>query len=334
VFGGEYVSRNGALRVAFDQFQVQFHHRWGSLRDPHVRALAGLLTMPNLLDHHFPAWSDKLVVLGEIDDATEQWLKQLDRTPDALHTLINTQPSARLGRYAEKLLGFYLMHTGQLVAQNLQVRDGPKKTIGEFDFLIRHDALSGLEHWEFATKFYLLEAASHAPTLQSYVGPNLADSFGLKINKVMQQQLCLATHPAAQSYLPQTVQSAKALLKGCLFYHRDHREVPSTLGLAPDHWQGFWVDFADLLLDRSQRYVVLSRLSWLAPIALPIDATLTADQLPAAILEQFAWSSVPIMIAVCHLEDGLALEASRGFVVPEDWHQQALAKVQGGESNV
>jgi hypothetical protein len=313
--------------VPLPTFQEYFHQRWQHLRDPHVRALTGLLDAPELLDVNAPCWHGQLVSMGSVSEETGRWLTALDVQPAALHAVIDEQPSARLGRYAEKLLGFYLAHCGQLVDQNVQVRAGPNKTVGEFDFLVRNLQTGQLEHWELATKFYLLEPSKFVQ-LDTFVGPNLADSLGLKINKILQQQLKLSQHPAATAYLPEPVASAKALIKGWLFYHDTQTALPAGLGIAADHCRGFWCTLSALTIAPTLRYAVLSRLDWLAPARMDVGNTLNGAQLADAVLHQFALTDAPAMVAICRVEGDVALEVSRGFVVPDDWHQRAIETVQ------
>lgn len=323
------LSGYGAITVPDTSFQARYHARWSHLCDPHVRALAGLLDAPDLLDIDAPRWHGQLVSLGEVNAATAQWLGELDAEPAALHAVIDDQPSARLGRYAEKLLGFYLTHLGRLIAHNVQVRAGPNKTIGEFDFLVKGPDAASIDHWELATKFYLLEPLAQVRQLDTFVGPNLADSLGLKITKIMQQQLKLSAHPAAQAYLPAPVGRTQALIKGWLFYHQKDTSLPASLGIAPGHCRGFWCALSSLTLDPALRYTVLSRLDWLAPARLDETQTVSAEQLRLSIAVQFALSDAPVMVALCRIDAGIALEVDRGFVVPDDWHQRAVAKVLG-----
>ena len=127
-----------------------------------------------------------------------------------------TKVYTRLGLYAEKLMAFYYQQHGQLVAHGLQVRATRNDTVGEFDFLLDAGP-DGVEHIEFATKFYLLEGSA-ASRFDTFVGPNLADSLGAKMRKIVDKQLALASHPAAQALLPRPVLRARALVKGWLFY--------------------------------------------------------------------------------------------------------------------
>jgi hypothetical protein len=319
-------------------FQQQFHRRWSSLRDPHVRALAWLLDAPDLLDAHAPRWAGRIASIGALSEMDVTWLQALDKNPRELYLLINAQPSARLGRYAEKLLTFYLQQTGRLVAHNVQVRNGPNETIGEFDFLVhdeareqaRSEGRSGLVHWEFATKFYLLESHRDQMQADAFVGPNLADSLGAKMDKIMQQQLLLSAHPAAAQYLPQAVTRAQALVKGWLFYGEttEAASVPAALGISAQHCRGFWCELSALQAGDNDHYLVLPRLEWLAPARAAVGKTLSGAQLREAVQLLFSETLAPVMIAVCDVDGDVALERRRGFLVPDDWRGKAAQRVQ------
>jgi hypothetical protein len=334
-------------------FQRNFQRRWPDLRDPHVRALAWLLDAPDLMDAEAPCWDGRIATLGEVDASVAGWLHELDRQPQALHQHLAHQPSARLGRYAEKLLGFYLQQHGQLVAGNLQVRNdsGSRETLGEFDFLVRRpqtgrdaNGVQGLEHWEFATKFYLLESDSDRLQSDAFVGPNLADSLGAKMRKIMQQQLLLSQHPAAQALLPAPVTSAQALVKGWLFYRHHAMRLPAGLGISAQHCRGFWATVSELQqrIDtdpHALRYLLLPRLSWLAPARVDIGATLSTAELPAVLEQQFQREPAPLMLALCEPLDAQGeragdadasevMEIERAFIVPDDWQTRAAERVR------
>src|SRR5450830_2187232 len=312
-------------------YQQRFHQRWPSLCDRHVRALAWLLEAPDLLAANAPRWHGRIATLEPLTEMDVTWLQALDLSPRTLYAQVNTQPSNRLGKYAEKLLTFFLQHTEQLIAHNVQVRDGPNETIGEFDFLVHDGQHRGVTHWEFATKFYLLESSHTQMQADAFVGPNLADSLGAKMDKIMQQQLKLAEHPAAAAYLPLPVTQAQALVKGWLFY-RDaaaaSRPLPPALGVAADHCRGFWCSLSALDLSAAEHYLVLPRLEWLAPARAPLAKALSADQLRQAISLCFAEALAPVMIAVCDRDGEFVLERSRGFIVPDDWQEKAAQRVQ------
>ena len=209
--------------------QARFHQRWQHLSDPHVRALAWLLDAPDLLDPQAPQWRGLIATLAGVPDRQiADWLAALDVAPDALHAYLDIGPYTRLGRYAEKLMAFYFQHQGTLFAHGIQVRAGKNHTVGEFDFLLRQG--DALLHWEFATKFYLLESSGVGLEADYFVGPNLADTLGAKMRKILDRQLSLAQHPAAQIHLPQAIAAAQALVKGWLFYHADDPHASPSMG--------------------------------------------------------------------------------------------------------
>jgi uncharacterized protein len=301
--------------------QSWFHRRWRELGDPHVRTLAWLLDAPNLLDVDAVQWQGKVASLGPLDEQAANWLAELDCAPKVLHDYLDVQPHTRLGRYAEKLMAFYLQQRSCLVAHGVQVKTDKGLTIGEFDFLVRiGDALL---HWEFATKLYLLEASGKGAHADYFVGPNLADTLGIKIRKIMDQQLSLSAHPAASQHLPAPITGAQALVKGWLFYHGNTPLQPA--GIARAHCRGFWCTVAEL--DRSVGVcgMVLPRLAWLAPVKANQAEVMNLDVLRRNLRERFerGGSSMPILIALLVEREGEWLEIERGFIVPDDWRHRA-----------
>lgn len=309
--------------------QADFHRQWGHLRDPHVRTLAWLLTAPDLLDLQAPQWRGLIATFGDaLDRATLDWLAVLDAAPAPLHAFLDIGPFTRLGRYAEKLLAFYFRHQGTLFAHGIQVRASKGDTVGEFDFLLWRETAhaSALLHWEFATKFYLLEASGTGLEADYFVGPNLADTLGAKMRKILDRQLALAQHPAAQMHLPQPVAAAQALLKGWLFYHENDPVPPPSMGLSLAHCRGFWStlpEFSAVQALPAERLAILPRLSWLAPARVEAAATLDKPQLQQALAAHFAQSSMPVMVALLQPQQDVLLETSRGFIVSDDWRSRA-----------
>lgn len=313
-------------------FQRAFHERWNALRDPHVRSLAWLLEAPNLLDAASPRWQGKIAALDkDAGHAVHDWLLTLDHEPTAFHTFLDVHALTRLGRYAEKLLAWYFMHRQCLHAYGLQVRSGKNETLGEFDFLLRQE--QGLVHWEFATKFYLLCSANPAyAQLQQadyFVGPNLADTLGAKMRKILDRQLALGEHPVAQEMLKEKLCSAQALVKGWLFYRREEPVDAGLLGISADHCRGWWCTLAELDDHVGGYGMVLPRLSWLAPARVPAVEAWSRDRLRRELQAHFSTDVMPVMVASLKPSGADLLETDRGFVVPDSWQSQAQAKVQG-----
>jgi hypothetical protein len=255
---------------------------------------------------------------------TARWLEELDADPAQLDAALGAKMYTRLGLYAEKLMAFYFAHQGRLVAHGLQVRASRNDTVGEFDFLL--DAGAGVEHIEFATKFYLLQGDS-STGFDTFVGPNLADSLGRKMRKVFDRQLELGNHPAAQDVLPRPVVAARALVKGWLFYPRGTYQA--MRGITAGHCRGFWCALEELEALPGDRFLVLPRLQWLPPFRAQ-SATWMLDkaQLAAELEDHFLASDAPVLVALVREEAGAIVEFERGFIVPNDWRERADARLR------
>ncbi|MEO7496959.1 MAG: DUF1853 family protein [Massilia sp.] len=300
-----------------DTYQAHFARRWGHLRRPHVRALAWLIDAPDLLDPHDPGWHGQIATLGAASSAVAAWLASLDADPAALDASLGEKPYTRLGLYAEKLMAFYFAEQGRLVAHSLQVRASRNDTIGEFDFLLDAGA-DGLEHIELATKFYLLQGSS-AQRFDNLIGPNLADSLGAKMRKIVGKQLALGEHPAAQALLPRPVVKAAALVKGWLFYPAASEAPLAGIGAA--HCRGFWCALDEIAQRDDDAFVVLPRLQWLAPWR---GAAPVLDR--AGLKGELAGMPGPVLVAAVRPSGAGFEETARGFIVPDDWRARAAAR--------
>ncbi|MEH6434371.1 DUF1853 family protein [Massilia sp. DD77] len=313
------------MRPAAESYQESFHRRWGHLRRARVRALAWLLDAPDLLDIHDPAWAGHVATLGPVTQEVAAWLARIDHDPSELDAALGPRVTTRLGLYAEKLMAFFFAQHGRLVAHGLQVRAARNDTVGEFDFLLDAGP-NALEHIEFATKFYLLDAgAAVAPGMARFdalVGPNLADSLGKKMRKVFERQLTLGEHPAAREVLPRPVAQARALVKGWLFYPRG--SWPLMQGITAGHCRGFWCALEELDDIEGDAFLILPRLQWLAPFrAASAVWMLSRGQLFQELSYQFEESGKPVLVAVVRQRAGFIEEVERGFIVPNDWRERA-----------
>ncbi|MGO4381947.1 DUF1853 family protein [Pseudoduganella sp. RAF53_2] len=329
-----------AAKPAASTYQARFQRTWGHLTRPHVRALAWLLDSPDLLDANSAHWHGKIAALGAPTPAVANWLADLDADPTPVEQALGNRFYSRLGLYAEKLMAFYYAEQGVLAAHGLQIRDGRNGTIGEFDFLLREEG--GLRHIEFATKFYLLDGQPDPGKFNHLVGPNLADTLGLKMRKIFSHQLQISRHPAAQLVLPEPVVKAQALVKGWLFYE-EGREW-NIEGVSPGHCRGYWRTLSAQAAAEGERFVVMPRLQWLAPLKIaaarpalgeaaqlpPTPAPLTRDELLQVLAEKFAIDPSPVMVATVAEADGWLVETERGFVVPDDWRDRARTRRESG----
>ncbi|WP_312510469.1 DUF1853 family protein [Massilia sp.] len=308
---------------ATDSYQQRFHRRWGHLRRAPVRALAWLLDSPDLLDVHAPPWAGRVATLGAVTPEVADWLARLDADPAALDAALGTRNYTRLGLYAEKLMAFYFEQQGRLVAHGLQVRAARNDTVGEFDFLLADEGTGpdALVHIEFATKFYLLDGEA-GQQFDALVGPNLADSLGVKMRKVFERQLALGAHPAAQPLLPRPVTQAQALVKGWLFYPSG--SWPAMQGIAAGHCRGFWCALDEFGQQAGEEFLVLPKLEWLAPLRTWSDAPIRGRaQLIRELEQQFTTSGTPVLVAIMRRNGAVIEEIERGFVVSNDWRERA-----------
>jgi hypothetical protein len=359
---------SGLPVVAAASFQRHFERRWGHLTQPDVRALAWLIDAPDLLDPASLLWRNQIATLQPFIDsaatsatsvtsatsattATSDWLAALQCDPAPLQAALGVRPYSRLGLYAEKLMAFYFEQQGVLFAHGLQVRASKNDTVGEFDFLLRSGAQ--LLHWEFATKFYLWQPNVDSPIagaavgaqrdtmldapaadgahLNRLVGPNLADTLGVKMRKILERQLALARHPAAQCLLPQEVAAAQALVKGWLFY--PDGVLQPLAGVSTMHCHGFWTTLAQFGQQGSDGdlFAVLPRMQWLAPFKAPatIDVFGRAA-LSDALAARFALTPAPVLVAQVLQEGAWFVEQQRAFIVPDGWVDEARRRREAG----
>jgi uncharacterized protein len=292
--------------------QADFQQRWSHLNHPDVRSLAWLLDSSGLFNPDCPRWAGRLAELPPVNLTVANWLADLDKNPEPLTQHLAAHPQTRLGHYAENLLAFYFLWRGDLLAHRVQVHSATTHTtVGEFDFLL--STANGLEHWEFACKFYLFVAPFSR--LSDYVGPNLVDNLDKKTRKILEGQLALSQHPDAKNYLSESINSAKALLKGWLFY--PSAEIKSLGEIAGTHCRGLWCRLSELKKIPANCFAVLPRLQWLAPARQ--TQTMTMDQLYEYIVQQFVTDVRPVLVAQLVPDGEFFIECERIFVVPDEW---------------
>jgi uncharacterized protein len=290
-----------------------------------------LLSPPLLSDALYPGQVQSFST--EEQASIEAWLERLGQREPALQANdFEMATYQRLGRYAEKLLTFFLTDYSrpvdpstkafQLVAHNLALRSktAGASTQGEIDFLLR-DSQARAWHWELAVKFFVCEplALRALPELvqaSEIIGPNRKDRLSLKIAKLFERQLRhLAPAPFdSENWQPQ------AFAKGRIYYRLGEAPPLKSLHLGRPvlnaaHERGFWCSSHELeLIDATFPGAILYplyRSEWLSPkTADTLDPSRTDLDLCAPIEA----CRLPIMIAV--MRDNV--ELGRGFILPED----------------
>ncbi|MFM0740977.1 DUF1853 family protein [Paraburkholderia xenovorans] len=314
------------------------------MHEPAVRDLAWLLFSADLLHAQPPVGVLARPFHTPLEaDLTVDWLRALDAAPADLHEDLKATRITRVGRYAERLLGYFLQRgpAARLVAAGVPLRRAGV-TLGECDFLVRTQQGEQL-HWELAVKCYLHAGDGPAglgtplsARLSDYVGPNLKDRFDLKLAHVLNHQLPLSAREEFASVGYAGPWTPQMFIKGWLFYRQG--ETPTyPVELDPSHGRGWWVtrrDWPAWAASRPQFWRVLPRLEWLAPRRYePAEAEAAGIAFVDAqtLAAQISPEHGPTMVAAfTHDETGVWREHSRGFIVPDDWpeHAQAYARRQ------
>ncbi|MFK8114963.1 MAG: DUF1853 family protein [Rubripirellula sp.] len=241
---------------------------------------------------------------------------------DHLASFVKAAPNFRVGRYFERLVLYYLRFVRNAVdvQDGCQVREG-NRTIGEIDFMFT-DEVHQRTHWEAAVKFYLHLPGENAIG-SHYIGPNAADTFERKMDRIFGQQL-----PLSRVHFPD-VTVREPLIRGRIFYHPllgGPAKLPDRL--AADHLRSAWMRASEL--DRllksgtSHQYRVLVKPYWLAEESGDgCSPTLTRSGLIEQLNRHFFDSDQPVLI--CQLrnaDSGLMEESERVFVVSDRWPSQ------------
>jgi len=306
-----------------------------ALPDEYHREVARLAQWPAGARAAWQAW------LGYADPGTlPETIAELSGHPDPTGSR-----SLRLGRHAERLLHFALQHAPgmTLMSANVPIRRANGhgiQTLGELDLIWRDPAQDQVVHWEMAAKFYLM--VDGVADRRAFVGPNLVDRLGDKLDHIVRRQLPLGRTAEAEALVGAPVNRSEIYLLGWLFY-RDGVLPPglASLGIAPDHLHGWWSTL-DAWYARAAaqdhgttRWCRLPRVDWLCGARVSEAGTEDAATLRDTLARRFAdpeqvWRrEAPVMI--CELEPavnepGVWVERSRGFVVPPDWEARAALR--------
>lgn len=297
--------------------------------------------------------------------ALHDWLLACDADVEPLREFIVQQgQSNRLGRYAEQLLHFALLHSPslELLAAGLQVRDVRRgnMTLGECDFLLERRADRRLLHWELAVKLYLFVPpagpVAQVPPLDErslqfhWLGPNLADSLADKVARLLGHQLRLTTFDAVRSALPAAGPwLPQVYLKGWLFHPLTQPSVLPQVA-AETHGRGWWatldewwvhaqqaVSAGDVQADEA--WAILPRVRWLAPARVAEHAVFSLEAMRERIETHWRERGVAEPLLIVSLTraapvaggaptQGDWIERERGFIVPDYWAPRARHRIE------
>lgn len=243
--------------------------------------------------------------------------------PETVQNFCDQRARHRVGQYFEDLVHFYLkaVRNYEIVEHGLQIQEGGR-TVGELDFLYRESG-GDLHHCETAVKFYLyIPESNESGSL--FIGPNAADNFERKTQRLFEHQLKLS-----EDRFP-GVAKREAFVKGRIFYH-PLRDAPEELpvALAPDHLRGIWIRESELEWLRSSadetKFRAARKPLWLAPdMVTPDDSELrTVDEICGRLRQHFTERRTPQLISALIAHDEVWWESQRIFVVSDQWPNDA-----------
>ncbi|MFA0811644.1 DUF1853 family protein [Microbulbifer epialgicus] len=258
--------------------------------------------------------------------AREQLSVQLERFLDKCS---KQKPTARLGVYFERLWAFAFNHHPdyRLLHHNLPLRTSDR-TLGELDFVVTHLPSDSCEHWEVAVKFYLELPGPY------WLGPGLRDRLDIKLERMVQHQLPLIYCPLVQPLLQGLelhIEQQWALMRGRLFRSLASLENPlvdnSRQSLEESRTDYWWADLDSFsnhfdALRHNIRWLHLSKPAWLAPLQQGYECGCSFKQLTQVLEKETV--DRPLCIAALDHHG----EINRGFIVPNNWYQAAMATIQ------
>lgn len=231
-------------------------NQYSRLTEPCVRDLAWTLCSKNELPVKVKKYRRAELVVNE--QATTQWLAELNTNPQPLQNYLANHNVRRLGKYFESLLAFFFLYgpssNYQLEQHNYILRgenNSKTSTLGELDFVLSQG--EQLTHLEVAVKFYLgieVEGKKH------WLGPNAKDSLERKLSHLQTHQL-----PMGKQY-PRNVES-KHYIQGYLFEHYTHSTTKNEQPKNNLYLWCFQHELHDFFANMPLNWKVLDRSQWL-----------------------------------------------------------------------
>ncbi|MDR9469362.1 DUF1853 family protein [Marinospirillum sp.] len=300
---------------------------------PYLRDLLWLLEAPDLITSPFAGKPD-LEFLGWNPDEISGWLSALENKRTHLETRLADSGRQRLGVYHEALWQLLLEEAPaiQLLGHHLPIREN-KRTLGELDFLYRHQPTHRIYHLEVAIKYYLglPEGPGQSQDLCRWIGPAGLDSLAIKVAHTEQKQLPLSDHPLTRQQLKPLLKNSPAAsleteihkqlaLPGVLFYPW-HAPMPTPQRASKNHLRGWWLhfpDWPDFLASFNEEVhgKLLGKPHWLAsPLQ---EELLEPAELEKILQNHFKERGWPLQLALFSPSRGW----QRVFLVNNQWPQQ------------
>ena len=292
-----------------------------------VASLAWAIGSPPLLhdDPHRPQWNIMNETwCDEQFSLHREWLLELDRDPSTLLAWLVAENQKLLGKRFESLLAFWFSHSPHftLLHRNIQLRqDG--NTSGEIDFVVKL-ADGKVIHIETACKYYL--GAKSSAQWGNWIGPNGHDNLALKMEK-LSAQLSIFGTSAGKDFLQQhglTPPASFTFLKGYFFHHYRAMTKHTAPRQAHPHYSSGWylheMELGDFESDTFQ-WLMLPKSHWMGTYDFALNDFILLDgkSMVGQCREHLKQKRKAPMLIQVMMEDGIAREISRGFVVSNQW---------------
>lgn len=247
-------------------------------------------------------------------------MQQLDSNSQKVNSYFESLGKMPMGKYFEQLLFFILEYDEryEIVLKNHQIVD-KKHTVGEIDLILKDTVSGRIGHWELCLKYYLqkIPSVDHEVML----GPNAIDSLDRKMKKLIDHQLTLGNHPKVIELIQSQPIESKLFMKGQFFYHLNNSNIfPKDSN--PAHEQGWWCHLseAEEMLNSDLIWTTIWKPDWIGPTLRYQDAELLSNtQLINSLQNHFQKESHSVFCVGLKEQNGTWSEASRGFVVNNNW---------------
>lgn len=174
-----------------------------------------------------------------------------------------------IGKRAELFLLEALNQSSQfeVITHSLQIFDH-KKTLGEFDFLVRDLVSSEIFQIELVYKVYLYDAKLSNIPEYCWIGPNRRDRFQDKIHKLKHRQFPLLQHSKAQLRLRDFNLDASAVLQKLCFkamlFKPFQEDLPPFQHLSNLILAGEWISVEDFFQKdwKGHQFYLPQKLNW------------------------------------------------------------------------
>lgn len=173
----------------------------------------------------------------------------------------------RLGHQIELIFHQIVQHHPdyEILAHSLQVK-GPKRTLGELDFLISYQ--KHIFHIELSYKFYIIDPTISEP-IHRLMGPNRRDMFFTKLEKTKNQQLPLLYSKECLPLLQKLeINPNKVIQQVCFLGQLFVPLKTDTISIQPLNKQciiGSWMQMKDFenISFRQSLYYIPKKYEWL-----------------------------------------------------------------------